>query len=76
MTNLKQMRESTGLSQSQFAKKADINMRMFQNYEQGLRSIDGAKIETLLKIANAANCRISDIIENAVLQEELRKSGY
>lgn len=76
MTNLKHMREATGLSQSQFAKKADINMRMFQNYEQGLRSIDGAKIETLLKIANAANCRISDIIENAVLQEELRKSGY
>lgn len=76
MTNLKQMRESTGLSQSQFAKKADVNMRVFQNYEQGLRSIDGAKIETLLKISNAANCRISDIIENTVLQEELRKSGY
>lgn len=73
MTKLKKVRESTGLSQSQFANKADISLRMLQSYEQGERSIDGAKIKTLLQIAKTAKCKLSDIIEDETLQLELRE---
>lgn len=76
MTNLKQKREAAGLSQKELAKKTNINIRMLQCYEQGQRNIDGAKIETLLKISKAAGCQISDIIENKDLQVELKKAGY
>lgn len=76
MTRLKTIRENTGMSQSQFTKAAGVNNRVYQHYEQGSRQIDGAKIETLLRISTTANCRISDLIENAVLREELKKNGY
>lgn len=47
---LKALREDRGLSQSQLAKKADINSRVLQTYEQDDRDIAGAKLKTLLKV--------------------------
>ena len=41
---LKALREDRGLSQSQLAKKADINSRVLQTYEQDDRDIAGAKL--------------------------------
>lgn len=35
-----------------------------RQYEQGYRSIDGANIKTLAKIARALNCRLSDLVED------------
>ena len=59
---LKALRESRGLSQSQLAKKADINSRVLQTYEQDDRDIAGAKLKTLLKICVALECRLEDIV--------------
>ena len=42
---LKALRESRGLSQSQLAKKADINSRVLQTYEQDDLDIAGAKLK-------------------------------
>lgn len=60
--NLKQRRESAGLSQSQLAKLAGINTRVYQNYEQGVRDISKAQLPTLLKICRVLHCKLSDII--------------
>lgn len=76
MNKLKQIRESTGRSQSQFAQDVGISKRVYQNYEQGQRRIDGAKIDTLLKISIAAKCRISDIIDDTQLAKSLKENGY
>ena len=76
MTNLKTLRMSTGLTQSEFAERANVNVRVLQHYEQGSKNIDGAKIETLLSIANVIGCRISDIVENEELKTKLKDSGY
>lgn len=76
MTRLKTIRENTGMSQSQFTKAAGISKGVYQHYEQGSRQIDGAKIETLLRISTTANCRISDLIENGELRQELKENGY
>lgn len=48
--------------QSQLAKKADINSRVLQTYEQDDRDIAGAKLKTLLKVCVALECRLEDIV--------------
>lgn len=60
--NLKHRRESAGLSQSQLAKLAGVNVRVYQNYEQGVRDISKAQLSTLLRICKALSCKLSDIV--------------
>lgn len=64
MSNLKNARIRAGLSQSALAKQANVNLRMLQNYEQKVKNIDGAKIETLAALSRVLGCGISDILEN------------
>ena len=63
MTNLKRIRQSNNLSQSQLAEKADVNFRMLQNYEQGFKDINKAQAWTLYKISKALDCTIEDLLE-------------
>ena len=73
MTKLKKMRESRGLSQSQLAEKADVNVRVLQYYEQGVLNFDGCKINKIFRIALALDCDIEDIIENEDTVELIRE---
>lgn len=73
---LKDFREQSNLTQAQLASKTDTTVRVIQHYEQGDRSIDGAKIKTLLDISLAVGCRISDLIEETELKNKLKKHGY
>ena len=61
---LKEMRQVAGLSQRQLAEKAGINVRTLQHYEQGSKLFDHARIDTILKVCLALNCKLDDIIEN------------
>lgn len=63
MTNLKAVRESKGLSQSQLAKASGVNVRLIQHYEQGFRDINKASVETVWKLAEALHCEMTDIME-------------
>lgn len=63
-TKLKQARKKAGLSQSEIAKAAAVNLRMYQYYEQGKKDINAAKIITLLKICNVLHCALPDIISD------------
>lgn len=65
--NLKSLRESAGLSQKQLALLSEIDVRVLQNYEQGVRNLDGAKLITLLKLCKALNCKIQDIIPDPII---------
>ena len=64
MTKLKEKRMETGLSQSQLAEKAKISIRTLQHYEQGTKIFDNARIDTILKVCNALECKFEDIVEN------------
>lgn len=71
---LKEARLKAGLSQSQLANLASINLRMLQYYEQGKNDINKAQVQTLLKLCKALNCSLADIItdeETLALIEEL-----
>ncbi|MGM9863093.1 MAG: helix-turn-helix domain-containing protein [Lepagella sp.] len=71
--NLQRLRKAAGLSQSQLAKLTGINVQVLQQYERGARDLNGAKLVTLLKICNALECRLADIITDEETQEQLKE---
>ena len=73
MNKLKKLRESTGMSQHEFAKNAGVNVRTYQMYEQGAKLIDNAKLQTILKICSTLSCKIEDIIEDENIIKMLKK---
>lgn len=64
---LKEIRETRCMSQTDLATATGIPKRMIQAYEQGYRNINGAKLSTLLTIANALNCPIDQIVTDESL---------
>ena len=63
-TNLKRIRESRNLSQSQLAKLSGVSLRSIQLYEQRVNFIDKAQSHTLYKLAKVLGCGIIDLLEN------------
>ena len=63
MTKLKEKRMQKGMSQSQLAEKAGVNLRMLQFYEQGRKSIDQAAAITVCALADALDCNVRDLLE-------------
>ena len=63
MTNLKTKRLSCGLSQSELAKITGISVRTIQQYEQRVKAINAAKVETVMALAQAMTCSVNDIME-------------
>lgn len=59
---LQSARQKKKMSQSQLAKVSGISVRVLQEYERGARDISGAKLATLLKLCNALECSLRDII--------------
>ena len=68
---LQKLRQAADLSQSQLAKAAGVNVRMYQKYEQGDRDISKAQLSTLLRICKALSCKLSDIVTDAETSELL-----
>lgn len=70
---LKELRQAAGLSQSQFAEKAEMSVRTLQHYEQGSKDFNNARIDTILKACLVLNCKLEDIIDNEEYVEMLKK---
>ena len=70
---LKEKRQAAGFSQSQFAEKIGMSLRTLQHYEQGSKNFDHARIDTILKVCIALNCRPEDIIENQEYIDLIKK---
>lgn len=60
--SLKSERERAGLSQSELARKSGVDVRKIQGYEQGLRNINRAAVETVLDLAEALDVSVYKII--------------
>lgn len=63
MSNLKERRNKSGLSQAQLAEKSGVSKRAIQDYEQGYRDINGAKAIYIYKLSKALDCNMEDLIE-------------
>lgn len=70
---LQAARAAAGMSQSKLAKAAGISIRVLQDYERGARDISLAKLATILKVCNALDCRLTDIVTDAETMELLEK---
>lgn len=70
---LQAARKAAGMSQSQLAKAAGVSVRVLQDYERGARDINGAKLVTLLKICNALDCSLRDILADPETLDLLEK---
>lgn len=70
---LKAWRQAKGLSQSQLAEKTGINLRTIQHYEQGSKNFDHARIDTIMRVCIALDCRLDDILENPEYIELAKK---
>lgn len=62
-TNLKQIRNASGLSQSQLAKKAEVSIRNIQMYEQRQNDINKAQADILFRLSKVLGCKIEDLFE-------------
>ena len=62
-TRLKCRRELAGMSQSDLARRASVNIRNIQQYEQRVKDINRAAGATLRAMATVLGCRIEDILE-------------
>jgi len=72
-TKLKALRVKAGKTQKEVAEAAGVSLAIYYGYEQGARSIDGAKIITLVKICNVLGCDLKDIMENKETIKELKE---
>lgn len=66
-SNLKRIRESRGLSQSELAEQSGIKVRNIQMYEQRVNNIDKAQAQTLYKLSRVLGCDIEDLLENPMM---------
>ena len=62
-TNLKRIRTTYGLSQSELAKQSGVSLRSIQMYEQKQKDINKASVQTLYRISKILGCTIEDLIE-------------
>lgn len=72
-TKLKTMREKSGMSQSQFAKKTGIHYRTLQYYEQGQMDFDHARMDKIVSAAVVLGCNIEDIVEDPTMIKIIKK---
>ena len=70
---LKEMRQSRGLSQIQLAEKTGLSVGVLRHYEQGSKIFDNARIDTIMKVCIALNCKLEDVIENPEYLDLIKK---
>lgn len=63
MSNLKRLREASGMSRAKLSELSGVGIRSIEGYEQGLRDINKAQGIILYKISQALNCKIEDILD-------------
>lgn len=57
--NIKRVREEKGMTQEQLAKKANVNRSLLNQLETG--KLKNTSINTLQKIADTLNCKITEL---------------
>lgn len=63
-SRLKWYREDKGMTQLELSEKSGVNLRMIQNYEQGVKDINKASVVTVLQLAEALDCDVYEIIND------------
>ncbi len=70
---LKSIRQRFGMTRMELSKESGINVRTIEAYEQGVKDIDGARLSTLVSLAEALGVNLYDIIESDDLADRLKE---
>lgn len=70
-TKIKELRLKAGLTQKELAEKSGMDIKVLMAYESGKRNLDNAKLETILNLCIALQCRLEDIIEDENIKEKI-----
>lgn len=70
---LQELRKAKGLSQSQLANATGISYRSIQQWEIGARNINNASVTNIVKLANALDCRITELLTDEDLIKQCEK---
>ena len=60
---LARLRSYAGLSQKALSEKADVSVRMIEQYEQGKKDIRKAAADTVLRLSRALHCSMEDLMQ-------------
>ena len=63
VARLQEYRKRICLSQREFAEKADVPLRTIQQYEQKQKNINHARVDYVIRLAQALYCRPDDQME-------------
>lgn len=73
MTKLQYLRKKNYMTQFELAKETGISMQSLQKYEQGIYPIEGVRVNNLLALCKALNCKIWDLMDDETIAAELRR---
>lgn len=63
-TNLQYYRNLKRITQAELAKRAGVNLRTLQGYEQGRKNINNAQTATVSRLATVLGVSVQDLLEN------------
>ena len=73
MAKLQEIRKAKGWTQAVLAGKIGMGAQTIRSFEQGWRNINKAELSTVLKLCNALDCEIPDILDDAETLAEWEK---
>jgi DNA-binding transcriptional regulator YiaG len=62
-SELARIRKMCNLSQSALSRESGVALRSIQMYEQRRKDINKAQVQTVLRLANALGCKLTDLLE-------------
>lgn len=71
--NLRMLRMKAGWTREFLAKKSGVSVDTIENYEQGFNDINGIGLKSVIALAQALNCKISDIIEDEEMLKRYKR---
>lgn len=63
MTTIKEARLNAGLKQEELAMKSGVKLSPLQKLERGTSNINGATVETVLRLAHTLGVTVEDLVK-------------
>ena len=73
MSNLKEYRLKSNLTQLELSERSGVSHRMIQYYEQGVKDINKAQGLTLQALAQVLGCTMEDLLELNKYKKEVEE---
>ena len=67
---MRKLRESKNMTHEELANKSGLSIQLVRLYEYEPVRINNAKLTSLIKLAKALNCKVSDLIEDQELKSD------